>query len=278
MARTCRCRPMPPAESAGVDLMAAAPSSCWRPGAHAAVPTGIRLALPAGMEGQVRPRSGLALRHGVTVLNAPGTIDADYRGEVKVMLVNHGSEPMRIERGMRDRATRVRAGGPCDLGGRRRSIRRQPRRGEGGFGSTGSCECRQRPAGRRREGAMLRAVEEAGVGAGSGDRHRLPRRRRAGAEPGHRPAAGNAAALSGAGDAATGARRHPAGVRGPRGGYRLARERRRITVGQIVRVVQGSEESAEDSATVSEFAARPPGHGAVLGAGRRGADAAARRR
>src|SRR5690606_31301795 len=71
------------------------------PGARALVPTGIAVALPAGYEAQVRPRSGLAAKHGVTVLNAPGTIDADYRGEIKVILINHSPEPFVITRGMR---------------------------------------------------------------------------------------------------------------------------------------------------------------------------------
>jgi dUTP pyrophosphatase len=71
------------------------------PGARALVPTGIAIALPAGYEAQVRPRSGLALRFGVTVLNAPGTVDADYRGEVGVILINHGDQPFTVERGMR---------------------------------------------------------------------------------------------------------------------------------------------------------------------------------
>jgi dUTP pyrophosphatase len=71
------------------------------PGGRATIPTGIAIALPRGHEGQIRPRSGLAARHGVTVLNAPGTIDADYRGEVQVILINHGTEPFVIERGMR---------------------------------------------------------------------------------------------------------------------------------------------------------------------------------
>ena len=71
------------------------------PGARAPIPTGIAIALPPGNEGQIRPRSGLALRHGVTVLNSPGTVDADYRGELQVILVNLGSEPFVIRRGMR---------------------------------------------------------------------------------------------------------------------------------------------------------------------------------
>jgi dUTP pyrophosphatase len=90
--------------AAGLDLLAAVPADApvtIAPGARAAIPTGIALALPAGHEGQVRPRSGLALRHGVSVLNTPGTIDADYRGEVQVILVNLGSAPFLVERGVR---------------------------------------------------------------------------------------------------------------------------------------------------------------------------------
>lgn len=99
--------PLPQYQSAlaaGLDLVAAVPADApvtIAPGARAAIPTGIALALPAGHEGQVRPRSGLALRHGVSVLNTPGTIDADYRGEVQVILVNLGSAPFVVERGVR---------------------------------------------------------------------------------------------------------------------------------------------------------------------------------
>ncbi|HHY48377.1 MAG TPA: dUTP diphosphatase [Alphaproteobacteria bacterium] len=92
------------AGAAGVDLPAALPEGevlTIAPGSRAMVPTGFAMALPPGYEAQVRPRSGLAARHGVTVLNAPGTIDADYRGEVKVMLINHGAEPFTIRRGDR---------------------------------------------------------------------------------------------------------------------------------------------------------------------------------
>jgi dUTP pyrophosphatase len=88
------------AESAGLDLRAAE-AFTLRPGERALVPTGIAIALPKGFEAQVRPRSGLAVKHGVTVLNAPGTIDADYRGEVKVPMINHGSEEFAIARGDR---------------------------------------------------------------------------------------------------------------------------------------------------------------------------------
>ena len=92
------------AGAAGLDLCAAVPAEApmtLLPGARVAVPTGLKLALPDGFEGQVRPRSGLALKFGVTVLNAPGTIDSDYRGEVKVILVNLGTAPFSIARGDR---------------------------------------------------------------------------------------------------------------------------------------------------------------------------------
>lgn len=88
--------------SAGMDLHAALPEPLLlAPGARALVPTGLALAIPIGFEGQVRPRSGLALRHGVTLVNAPGTIDADYRGEVAVIVINHGQEEFEIANGER---------------------------------------------------------------------------------------------------------------------------------------------------------------------------------
>ena len=92
------------AHAAGLDLLAAVPEDTpliLSPGRHALVPTGLSIALPSGYEAQVRPRSGLALKHGVTVLNAPGTVDADYRGEVSVLLINHGAAPFQIRRGER---------------------------------------------------------------------------------------------------------------------------------------------------------------------------------
>jgi dUTP pyrophosphatase len=92
------------AHAAGLDLVAAVPADAplqIEPGNRALVPSGVAIALPASHEAQVRPRSGLALRHGVTVLNSPGTIDADYRGEIQVILVNLGTEPFVISRGMR---------------------------------------------------------------------------------------------------------------------------------------------------------------------------------
>ena len=90
--------------AAGLDLMAAVPDDApisIRPGERALIPTGLALALPAGIEGQIRPRSGLALSSGVTVLNSPGTIDADYRGELRVLLANFGSDVFVVERGTR---------------------------------------------------------------------------------------------------------------------------------------------------------------------------------
>ncbi|GIV24772.1 MAG: deoxyuridine 5'-triphosphate nucleotidohydrolase [Bacteroidia bacterium] len=90
------------AEAAGMDLRASLPEAVeLLPGEWRAIPTGLYLALPPGYEAQVRPRSGLALRHGVTLLNSPGTIDADYRGEVQVVLINLGKAPFRVEPGMR---------------------------------------------------------------------------------------------------------------------------------------------------------------------------------
>ncbi len=92
------------AGAAGIDLYAALPAGqklVLEPGARDLIPTGIQIALPDGYEGQLRPRSGLAADHGVTILNAPGTIDSDYRGEVKALLVNHGGQPFEITRGMR---------------------------------------------------------------------------------------------------------------------------------------------------------------------------------
>jgi dUTP pyrophosphatase len=92
------------AHAAGLDLLAAVSEDAplvLLPGRHAMVPTGLTIALPEGYEAQVRPRSGLAARHGVTVLNAPGTVDADYRGEINVLLINHGTEPFTIRRGER---------------------------------------------------------------------------------------------------------------------------------------------------------------------------------
>jgi dUTP diphosphatase len=92
------------ADAAGLDLLAAVPEDAplvLAPGKHAMVPTGLAIALPSGFEAQVRPRSGLAAKHGVTVLNSPGTIDADYRGEISVILINHGAAPFPIRRGER---------------------------------------------------------------------------------------------------------------------------------------------------------------------------------
>lgn len=122
--------------AAGYDLRACLPegSMTLAPLARALVPTGLAIALPPGTDGQVRPRSGLAMKHGVTVLNAPGTIDADYRGEVKVLLVNLGSEPFVVHDG--DRVAQLvvaRHETPIFMDG----ALDPTTRGEGGFGSTG---------------------------------------------------------------------------------------------------------------------------------------------
>jgi dUTP pyrophosphatase len=126
------------AQAAGLDLLAAVPADApvvLAPGARALIPTGVAIALPAGMEAQVRPRSGLAARHGITVLNSPGTIDADYRGELQVILVNLGGDSFSVSRGMRIAQlilarvarARLREVGKLDL----------TPRGDTGFGSTG---------------------------------------------------------------------------------------------------------------------------------------------
>ena len=98
------CPPIRARYAAGLDLLAAVPEDApiiLAPGKHALIPTGLTIALPPGYEAQVRPRSGLAAKHGVTVLNAPGTVDADYRGEIGVLLINHGDAPFPVRRGER---------------------------------------------------------------------------------------------------------------------------------------------------------------------------------
>ena len=126
------------ADAAGLDLLAAVPEDSpliLSPGQRALVPTGLTIALPSGYEAQVRPRSGLASRHGVTVLNSPGTIDADYRGEIGVLLINHGEMPFSIRRGERIAqmviapVVRVELAPAAELSA--------TPRGGGGFGSTG---------------------------------------------------------------------------------------------------------------------------------------------
>ncbi|WP_425105546.1 dUTP diphosphatase [Ancylobacter sp.] len=124
--------------AAGLDLMAALPEGealTLAPLARAAVPTGLALALPEGFEAQVRPRSGLALKQGLTVLNAPGTVDSDYRGEVKVILVNLGTEPVVLERGQRIAQMVVAAVTRINLV--ETGNFDETTRGDGGFGSTG---------------------------------------------------------------------------------------------------------------------------------------------
>lgn len=122
---------------AGVDLMAAvAGAVTLEPGARAVIPSGIAIALPAGFEAQVRPRSGLAAKQGITLLNSPGTIDADYRGEVKVILANLGDEPFTVTRGMRIAQMVIAPVVQAALD----AVETLPdsERGEGGFGSTGT--------------------------------------------------------------------------------------------------------------------------------------------
>ncbi|HEY0913083.1 MAG TPA: dUTP diphosphatase [Bradyrhizobium sp.] len=126
------------AHAAGLDLVAAVPEDApmiLAPGKHGLIPTGLTIALPPGYEAQVRPRSGLAAKHGVTVLNSPGTVDADYRGEICVLLINHGDAPFPVRRGERiaqmvnASITQVELVAVTALS--------ETARGSGGFGSTG---------------------------------------------------------------------------------------------------------------------------------------------
>jgi dUTP pyrophosphatase len=126
------------AHAAGLDLLAAVPEHepmVLAPGKHAMVPTGLAIELPQGFEAQVRPRSGLAAKHGVTVLNSPGTIDADYRGEISVILINHGTEPFTIKRGERIAQMVIAAVVQAELTAV--ATLSATDRGGGGFGSTG---------------------------------------------------------------------------------------------------------------------------------------------
>lgn len=133
--------PLPSYQSAlaaGLDLIAAVPTDTpltLAPGARALIPTGIAIALPAGTEAQVRPRSGLAVKHGLTVLNAPGTIDADYRGELQILLVNLGDEPVAITRGMRIAQMVIATVARAQM--QEVEFLSETERGTGGFGSTG---------------------------------------------------------------------------------------------------------------------------------------------
>lgn len=146
--------PLPAYQSegaAGMDLLAAVEEAApviLAPGDRELIPTGLVLELPPGMEAQIRPRSGLALRHGITVLNSPGTVDSDYRGEVKVLLINLGDAPWEIQRGERiaqlifqrvERATLVEV-----------AVLGNTRRGAGGFGSTGIAGSASAPPARPR--------------------------------------------------------------------------------------------------------------------------------
>ena len=126
------------AHAAGLDLLAAVPEEApliLAPGQRALVPTGLSIALPPGHEAQIRPRSGLALKHGITVLNAPGTVDADYRGEVGVLLINHGDTPFAIRRGERIAQMVIAAVVRAELVAA--PLLPATERGSGGFGSTG---------------------------------------------------------------------------------------------------------------------------------------------
>lgn len=124
------------AHAAGMDMYAAVDDEVTlAPGARALLPTGLAIALPQGFEAQLRPRSGLALKHGVTLLNSPGTIDADYRGEIRVILVNLGDQPFSVRRGMR--IAQMLVAPVCRIAWHPAETLPDSVRGVGGFGSTG---------------------------------------------------------------------------------------------------------------------------------------------
>jgi dUTP pyrophosphatase len=126
------------ADAAGLDLLAAVPEHAPKvlsPGKYALIPTGLTIALPPGYEAQVRPRSGLAAKHGITVLNAPGTVDADYRGEIGVLLINHGDTPFPIHRGERIAQMVIASVARAEIVAA--ASLSTTDRGSGGFGSTG---------------------------------------------------------------------------------------------------------------------------------------------
>ena len=122
-------------QSAGMDICAAVDQEITiLPGCREAIPTGLAIALPAGYEAQIRPRSGLALKHGITLVNSPGTIDADYRGEIKLLVINHGENPFVVGRG--DRMAQMVIHKVCRGRWRRQEILDETTRGQGGFGHT----------------------------------------------------------------------------------------------------------------------------------------------
>lgn len=125
------------ADSAGLDLVAAVEAEMMlQPGERALVPTGLAIALPSGYEAQIRPRSGLAFKHGLTVLNSPGTVDADYRGEVKVLMINLGQEPFAVKRG--ERIAQMVVAPVTQIVWQPVADLDETARGAGGFGSTGT--------------------------------------------------------------------------------------------------------------------------------------------
>ena len=138
MAKAFRC-PDTKRKTPGMDLRAAVAADAplaLGPGERALVPTGFVFEIPSGHEGQIRPRSGLAFKHGITCLNTPGTIDADYRGEVQVLLVNHGADPFEITRGMR--IAQMVIAPVTHVTVTEGELASETARGDGGFGSTGT--------------------------------------------------------------------------------------------------------------------------------------------
>lgn len=159
-------------DAAGFDLVAAVAADTTvtiLPGARVLIPTGLIFEIPKTMEAQVRPRSGLAIKHGVTVLNSPGTIDADYRGEVGVILINHGKEPFVVARGERIAQMVIAPVARVKL----REVKKlsKTKRGDGGFGSTGVVEITSQPKSAK-EKYVSGSSDVAQTKSGSGKRKR----------------------------------------------------------------------------------------------------------
>ena len=248
------------ADAAGLDLMAAVPADApvtIAPGGRAQIPTGIAIALPRGTEGQVRPRSGLAARHGITVLNTPGTVDSDYRGEIQVILVNFGSESFSVERGQRIAQLVIAPVFHAQLLEAKNWPK--PRAEPKALDRRAKDRLTKSPKSGRNIVPLYayngrRSPNGAALPQGSPRdrcRHRCcaawPGQARFGQGPGR--TARSAGPTSRAGAAGAGAGRHPQGYQGPRGGYELARERRRITADDILRAAGTIEDASDRAAT-----------------------------
>ena len=228
--------------AAGMDMRAALPEDAplsLKPGAQAMIETGFAMALPPGYEAQVRPRSGLAAKHGITVLNTPGTIDADYRGEVKIILINLGQEDFIIERGMR--IAQMVIAPVVQAQTQIVDTLSDTQRGEGGFGSTGTGQAMIRLS--RKSLLALEAVLDVALHARPNPVQARDITARQGVPQRYLEQVMQALVRAGI----------LRGVRGPRGGYRLARERRRISVREIFEVIENIDGNDADMLSKSDL-------------------------